>query len=155
MEWIAVILLIFCSTAIGAAESYRLLTRVQELRIFHEALSSIKRAVLYTAGDLKTLLRLCEANRFVRNTVSDADPIYAWETSAKSFFTKSTDVETAIQFIEGFGKTDLGGMLSYIEYYEQITERSLNEAERDFASKGKMNIVVGLFFGTAIGFLLI
>lgn len=133
----------------------RLKTREKELIVFQDALSSLKSAAAYTAGDLYALLALCRENAFLRTICGKSDLISAWETAAQRFFTCRADRALAKAFIRGYGKTDLEGQLAYMTLFETRVQAALQEAKRDIASKCRLYVVLGLFSGTAVALVLI
>ncbi len=122
--------------------------RVRELQIFCDALASMKRAAAYMAGDLQQLIYFCRENQFVRQIKTGVDPITAWTSAAEKFFSNSKDIQNALDFIHGYGHSDLAGLLSYIEYFEKSTGKMLLAAENDCAAKGRLYAILGLFSGT-------
>ena len=129
--------------------------RSRELRTFLDALSLLKGAVQYTAGDFEHLMYLCRDNRFIACISRNADPISAWHKAAHDFFTYVSDGVFAESFMDNFGKTDLNGVVAHIALYEQKAMRRLEDAERNTAAKCRLYTVLGLFAGTAAALLLI
>ncbi|MGN0478366.1 MAG: hypothetical protein ACI4GO_02935, partial [Hominenteromicrobium sp.] len=124
-------MLVICALTAGLSESMRLKTREKELEVFLDALSALKSAAAYTAGDLAALLTLCKDNSFLRQIAPAPDPVRAWVRFAQHFFTGREDRMLAEAFIRGYGKTDLDGQLAYIELFETRTRAALQEAKRD------------------------
>ncbi len=129
--------------------------RINELRTLCDALSAIKRAAAYTAGDMHSVLRSCSENRLIGRIAFEGDPVEAWINTAKCFFTNTEDMIIASEFILSYGKNDLSGLISYIEYYEKTTENRLRMAEAEVQTKGRLYTVLGLFFSFVIVLLLI
>lgn len=148
-------LLILCGFAAGLSEAARLRMRRRELVVFADALSILKSAVEYTAGDLRSLLRIAGENAFLERICTGDDPVRAWRDAAQAFFTNTSDRDFAENFAGGFGKTDLNGLLSYITLYEEKTARLLRQAEAAAESKCRLYTMLGLFSGTAAAMLLI
>ena len=155
MKIIMTLLLILCGLAAGLSESIRLRMRSRELAVFADALQAIKSAAAYTSGDLNALLELCADNDFLQSIERQEDPIEAWKTAAEHFFSHAADKALAREFIGGYGRTDLSGLLAYISLYEERVNAQLQKAEQAVEAKGKLYAVLGLFSGTAAALLLI
>lgn len=139
---------------IGYIESYRMKLRVHELRVFCGALASIKRAAEYTSYDLVHVLSSCNENQFIKEIDFEGNIIVAWSKAASGFFSNPKDLRTAIDFIQGYGHSNLSGLISYIEYFENISAETLLEAERDCLSKSKIFVSFGFFIGSVISVLM-
>ena len=148
-------LTVLCGLAIGSGESARLRMRKRELSSLLDAFSMLKSAVEYTAGDAAYLLYLCRDNPFVAHMPQNTDPPSAWRSAAKRFFTFTADRHFAENFMDGFGRDDLHGVLAYISLYEQKTKQRLLCAEKDVETKCRLYTVLGLCTGTAAALLLI
>lgn len=148
-------MIVLCGLGIGSGESLKLRMRSRELRVLLDALSMLKGAVQYTAGDFELLMHLCSDNRFIACVSKNKNPICAWGEAAKSFFTDASDRIFAESFMDNFGKTDLNGVVAHIALYEQKAMRRLEDAEKDTAAKCRLYTVLGLFTGTAAALLLI
>lgn len=131
----------------GAAETLRLKSREKELLVFADALSMLKSAAAYTAGDLYALLSLCSGNVFLAGIKDDADLPTAWNRAARAFFTYRRDAVLAEAFIEGYGRADLSGQLAYMTLFETRTAEALAAARRNAAAKGKLYTAFGAFSG--------
>jgi len=81
--------------------------------------------------------------------------VEAWIHAVKRFFSDADDITAASEFILGYGRNDLSGLISYIEYYEKITENKLRAAEAEARTKGRLYTVLGLFCSFVIVLLLI
>lgn len=149
------LLLILCGLAAGLSESARLRMRSRELTVFADALHAIKSAAAYTSGDIGALLELCADNAFLQSIERLKDPIEAWKAAAERYFSHAADKALAREFIGGYGRTDLNGLLSYISLYEERVHVQLQKAEKAVEAKGKLYAVLGLFSGTAAALLLI
>lgn len=133
----------------------RLKTRECELSVFLDGLISLKGAAAYTTGDLYALIRLCSTNQFLAAIRMDTDIIASWKKTADHFFMNKTDRYMAHTFIDGYGKTDLEGQLSYIELFISRTEAALAASRRDVESKCKLYTILGLFSGTVMALIII
>lgn len=149
------LLIILCGLTAGLAEGTKLRMRSRELAVLSDALSAMKSAAEYTAGDLSALLQMCGENAFLQHVSVKDDPVWAWKAAASDFFTNASDKVFAERFIDGYGKTDLDGLLAYIALYEEKTARRLKQAEGAVTAKCKLYAVLGFFFGTATALLLI
>ena len=149
------ILLILLGFAAGASEAVRLRMRTQELTVFSDALAALKSAAAYTSGDLRTLLDLCTENLFLRSVMRDKDPMQAWKAAAADFFTNTADKILACEFINGYGRADLNGLLAYITLFEERTAVQLHRAEKAVETKSKLYTVLGLFSGVVTALLLV
>lgn len=129
--------------------------RINELSSFCEALAAIKRAAAYTTGDMHSVLRSCRENQLIGRMSLEGDPVEAWIHAVKHFFSDADDIIAASEFILGYGRNDLSGLISYIEYYEKITENKLRAAEAEARTKGRLYTVLGLFCSSVIVLLLV
>ena len=155
MRITAIFLLVVSITAIGFIESIRLKMRVHELEVFCDALNSMRRAAAYTAGDLRQIIYACRDNPFMSRLKTENDPIESWMNAAKGYFSNADDAKYALDFIQGYGHSDLSGLISYIEYFEKTISDKLLEAKQAYAAKGKLYTILGLFLGTAAAILIV
>ena len=149
------VLIMACGLLTGLVEAAKLRRRAKELSVFLDAVLSVKQAAMYTAGDLAALIGLCAENEFLAGINHSGDIRSAWENAADSFFSCASDRLLATEFVSDFGKTDLNGLISYINRYENKVEKRLSVAEEAVRSKCKLYVVLGFFAGTAAALLLI
>lgn len=129
--------------------------RERELIVFQSALASLKSAAAYTGGDLYALLSMCRENAFLAEIPQGMDIPMGWKSAAERFFSCSKDRAIAEGFINGYGRTDLSGLLSYITLFETRVQAVLDEARQDVTSKCKLYTMLGLFTGTVTALLLV
>lgn len=154
MKGFMVLLLIFSGFCIGSLQASRLRSRVRELEVFQGAVLSIKSSAAYTLGDLPTVLTHCRDNAFLALIAEKGDPVQSWAEVSRQYFTYPADRTLAADFLSGFGKTDLAGLLSYIALYESRIERALENARQAASAKCRLYTVLGLFTGTAAALVL-
>lgn len=73
----------------------------------------------------------------------------------KQPFLTSKDRELLNSLGDSLGQTDTEGQLSFLEMYEEMIKKSLEQAARDYTNKGRMYRSVGLLCGLAIGIMVL
>ena len=155
MKTLAAFLLILCGTAAGALESTRLRLRVRELTVFCDAVHLLHSCAAYTAGDLRALIAMGQSNLFLQKIDREKDPVSGWNDRAGNFFSHKADVLFAVELIDGFGRTDLDGLLGYLALFAHRAEGVLKTAEQDAAAKCRLFSVLGFFTGVSAALLLL
>ncbi len=73
----------------------------------------------------------------------------------KQPFLTAKDRELLNMLGDSLGQTDTEGQLSFLEMYEELIKRNLEQAAKDYAEKGRMYRSVGLLCGLAVGIMVL
>ena len=128
---------------------------MRELTVFCDAVHLLHSCAAYTAGDLRTLIAMGQSNLFLQKIDRKKDPVSGWSERAERFFTRKADAHFANELMEGFGKTDLNGLLSHLELFARRAEAVLKTAEQEAAAKCRLFSVLGFFTGVSAALLLL
>lgn len=79
-----------------------------------------------------------------------------WKEGVKKQpFLEAKDRELLYSLGDSLGQTDTEGQLSFLEMYEEMIKKNLEQAARDYAEKGRMYRSVGLLCGLATGIMVL
>lgn len=99
-------------------------------------------------GELNGLYFVSECSRLDKN--GNFHPLWR-EGVRKQPFLAAKDRELLISLGDSLGQTDTEGQLSFLEMYEELIKKNLEQAAKDYADKGRMYRSVGLLCGLAAG----
>ena len=81
---------------------------------------------------------------------------FLWKEGVKKQpFLEAKDRELLNTLGDNLGQTDTEGQLSFLEMYEELIKKNLEQAAKDYADKGKMYRSVGLLCGLAVGIMVL
>ena len=73
----------------------------------------------------------------------------------KQPFLTAKDRELLNSLGDSLGQTDTEGQLSFLEMYEEMIKRNLEQASKEYADKGRLYRSVGLLCGLAAGIMIL
>lgn len=146
---IGIVLVFLCFTMFGFYQSYKLNRRKRSVADILLFLNKLSTAIRYRTSDIYTLVDDCSHGCLLplknkKEYLKAVDELNLYKDERKllkAFFTE-------------FGKTDVDGELSNIEYYKHIFAEQYQTAKSEIEKKSKLYRMSGLFTGLAFAVIL-
>lgn len=98
---------------------------------------------------------LCFIEECIKLNENDNFHLLWREGVKKQPFLTEKDRELLNSLGESLGQTDTEGQLSFLEMYQELIKKRLDQAAKDYTDKGKMYRSVGLLCGLAAGIMIL
>ena len=145
-----IILLILSFTMLGFYMSYKLRKRKTDISDILLFLNKLSTAIRYRTADIYTLINECTQGCLL--SLNDQKDLI---TAVDKLAINKDEQRLLRAFFKEFGKSDIDGELSRIEYYKHIFTEQYEAAKSEIESKSKLYKMSGLFSGLAFAVILI
>ena len=154
-------ILILCGIICGVEKSLKYIKHVEFLKSYFEFLMSLKNQINYSQCSIFDAINNFKNQKFLekyfekfKSLSSSKSFETAWELSFENIgkvFDLSREEETfVINFAKNFGKTDIRGQISYIDYNLSTLKLYIKSAVEIKQKKQKLPIVLGVCFSLII-----
>ncbi len=111
--------------------------------------------ILSSAAAKEEYKGLCFIEECIKLNENDNFHLHWREGVKKQPFLTEKDRELLYSLGESLGQTDTEGQLSFLEMYQELIKKRLDQAAKDYTDKGRMYRSVGLLCGLAAGIMIL